>query len=81
MPTLAVQIDDSYMEQFMHFVKNSNAHVTIAQETNLETDPYFYARRARLHQTRADIKSGKMKMLSEKQYEKEIAQFFDKLEK
>ena len=30
---------------------------------------------------RADVKSGKMEMLSEEQYEKEIEEFFSELEK
>ena len=80
MQTLAVQIDDSYMEQFMKFVKNSHARVTIARDKNLEADPYFYERRTMLHQVRADIKSGKMEMLSEAQYEEEMAQFFAGIE-
>jgi len=81
MQTLAVQIDDSYMEQFMHFVNNSHAHVTIANDKNLELDPYFYERKTKLQQTRTDIKSGKMEMLSDETYEKEIATFFTELEK
>ena len=34
-----------------------------------------------LHQIRADVKSGKMEMLSEEQYEQEIEHFFSELEK
>ena len=80
MQTLAVQIDDGYMEQFMQFVKNSHARVTITRDKNLEADPYFYERQALLHQTRADIKSGKMEMLSEAQYDEEMAHFFAEIE-
>ncbi len=81
MQTLSVQIQDSYMQQFMNFVKESHSNITISKDKNLEIDPYFYERQKELHQIRADIKSGKMEMLSEEQYEKEIEDFFLELEK
>ncbi|MDF1875338.1 hypothetical protein JHD48_06295 [Sulfurimonas sp. SAG-AH-194-I05] len=81
MQTLSVEIQDSYMQQFMNFVKESHSNITVSKDKNLELDPYFYERQKKLHQIRADVKSGKMEMLSEKQYEKEIEQFFSKLEK
>ena len=51
------------------------------EDKNLALDPYFYERQKELHQTRADIKSGKMEMLSQEQYEEEIEAFFNTLEK
>ena len=81
MQTLSVQIQDSYIQQFMNFVNNSHSKVTIKKDENLEHDPYFYERQKELHQIRDDIKSGKMEMLSEEQYEQEIEQFFSELEK
>jgi len=81
MQTLSVQIEDSYMQQFMNFVKESHSNITVSKDKNFEIDPYFYERQKELHQIRADVKSGKMKMLSEEQYEKEIEQFFLELEK
>lgn len=81
MQTLSVHIQDDYMQQFMNFVKNSRSNITISKDKNLELDPYFYERQQELHQIRADVKSGKMEMLSEEQYEKEIQQFFSELEK
>lgn len=81
MQTLSVQIQDSYMQQFIDFVKDSHSNITISKDKNLELDPYFYERQQELHQIRADVKSGKMEMLSEEQYEKEIEQFFSELEK
>lgn len=81
MQTLSVEIQDSYMQQFMNFVKNSHSNITVAKDKNLELDPYFYERQQELHQIRDDVKSGKMEMLSEEQYEEEIAQFFSELEK
>ena len=64
------------MKQFMQFVQNSHARVTVTKDKNLEIDPYFYERRAKLHQIRADIKRGQTEMLSEEQYKKEMATFF-----
>ena len=81
MQILSVKIQDSYMQQFMNFVNESHSNITVSQDQNLEIDPYFYERRKELHQIRDDVKSGKMEMLSEEQYEKEIKQFFSELEK
>ena len=81
MQTLSIQIQDNYMQQFMNFVKESHSNITVSKDKNLELDPYFYERQKELHQIRADVKSGKMEMLSEEQYEKEIKEFFLKLEK
>ena len=75
MQTLSVQIQDEYMQQFMNFVNNSHPSVTISKDKNLEIDPYFYERQKELHQIRDDVKSGKMEMLSQEQYDREIEEF------
>ncbi|MFT5835647.1 MAG: hypothetical protein ACI9RG_000540 [Sulfurimonas sp.] len=69
------------MQQFMNFVKESHSNITVSKDKNLELDPNFYERQQELHQIRAAVKSGKMEMLSEEQYKKEIEQFFSELEK
>jgi len=81
MQTLSVEIQDSYMQLFMNFVKESHSNITVSKDKNLEIDQYFYTRQKELFQIRTDIKSGKMEMLSEEQYEKEIEEFFLELEK
>jgi len=81
MQTLSVQIEDSYMQQFMHFVNKSQSKIIITEEKNLALDPYFYERQKELQHTRAEIKNGTMEMLSEEQYEQEIEQFFNHIEK
>jgi len=81
MQTLSIQIQDSYMQQFMNFVKENHSNITVSKDKNLELDPYFYERQKELHQIRTDVKSGKMEMLSEEQYEKEIEEFFLELER
>jgi hypothetical protein len=80
MQTLSVQIQDSYMQQFMNFVKESHSNITVAKDKNLEIDPYFYERRKQLHQIRDDVKSGKMRLLTEEESDKEIELFFQELE-
>ena len=81
MQTLSVQIQDSYMQQFMNFVKQSHSNITVSKDKNLELDSYFYERQIELHKIRADVKSGKMEMLSEEEYKREIEEFFSELEK
>ena len=34
MQTLSVQIQDSYMQQFMNFVKESHSNITISKDKN-----------------------------------------------
>ncbi len=80
MQTLSIQVQDSYMQQFMNFVKESHSNITISKDKDIQFDPYFHERKRELQQIRADVKSGKMEMLSEEQYEKEIEQFFSELE-
>ena len=81
MQTMAIQIQDDYVNDFMSYVNNHSDSIIITKDKNLEYDPYFYERQKELHQIRADIKSGKIEMLSEEQYEQEIEQFFSELEK
>jgi len=80
MQTLSVQVKDDYMQQFMNFVKNSHSNITISKDRNLELDTCFYEHQKELHQIRDDIKNGKMEMLSQEQYDREIEQFFLELE-
>ena len=81
MRTMAIQIQDDYVNDFLDYVNNHSDSITITKDKNLECDPYFYERQKELHDIRADIKNGKMEMLSEKQYKEEIEQFFLELEK
>lgn len=81
MQTMAIQIQDDYVNDFLDYVNNHSDSITITKDKNLECDPYFYERQKELHNIRDDIKNGKMEMLSEKQYKEEIEQFFLELEK
>ena len=66
MQTLAVQVEDKYVQDFMNYVNNHSENITISKDKNLELDPYFYARQKELHQTRDDIKNGNIEMVSHK---------------
>ena len=64
MQTMAVQIEDNYVQDFMNYVNNHSESITISKDRNLEQDPYFYDRQKELHQIRNDIKNGNIKMVS-----------------
>jgi len=79
MQTVTLKIQDSYMQQFMNFVKESHSNITVAKDKNLELDPYFYERKRELKQIIEDSEDGTMEMLSQEQYEKEMKIFFKDL--
>ena len=79
MQTLAVQIQDSYVQDFMSYVNNHSENITISKDKNLEIDPYFYERKQDLEQIIEDSENGTMEMLSQEQYEKEMKIFFKDL--
>jgi len=64
MQTLSIQIQDSYMQQFLNFVKESHSNITVSKDKNLELDPYFYERQKELHQDLEEVESGKAEMIS-----------------
>ena len=79
MQTLSIQIQDSYMQQFMNFVQESHSNITVSKDKNLEIDPYFYERKRELEQIIEDSENGTMEMLSQEQYEEEMKIFFKDL--
>lgn len=79
MHTLAIQVEDSYIQSFMNYVNNHSENITIAKDKNLELDPYFYERKKKLHQIRDDVQNGKMRLLTQEESD-EIELFFKELE-
>jgi len=79
MQTVTLKIQDSYMQQFMNFVKENHSNITVTKDKNLELDPYFYERKRKLKQIIEDSENGTMEMLSQEQYEKEMKIFFKDL--
>jgi hypothetical protein len=80
MKTLAVQVEDSYIQKFMSYVNNHSENITISKDKNLELDPYFYERKKKLHQIRDDVHNGKMRLLTQEESDDEIELFFKELE-
>ena len=64
MQNIAIQVQDEYVSDFMNYVNNHSDSIIIRKDENLELDPYFYERQKELHQTRDDIKSGNIEMVS-----------------
>lgn len=79
MQNLSIQIQDSYMQKFMNFVKESHSNIVVSKDKNLEIDPYFYERKRDLEQIIEDSENGTLEMLSQEQYEKEMKIFFKDL--
>jgi membrane-bound lytic murein transglycosylase len=80
MQTLSIQIQDSYMQQFLDFVKESHSNITVTKDKNLELDPYFYERQKELHKIRADIKNGNIEMKSHEVFWGNIKNHLDTIE-
>ena len=79
MQTIAVQIQDNYVQNFMSYVDSHSENITISKDKNLEYDPYFYERQKQLQQDIEDIDNGKAKMLSSEQFDTEMDIFFKDL--
>ena len=60
MQTVTLQVNDNFMQEFLNYIDNQKEHISIEDDPNLAYDPYFYERQKQLHQTREDIKSGKI---------------------
>ena len=80
MQTMAIQIQDDYVNDFMSYVNTNSDNITISKDRNLELDPYFYERKNRLHQIRDDVQNGKMRLLTQEESDDEIELFFKELE-
>jgi hypothetical protein len=81
MQTIAVQIKDSYITNFMNYVKNHSDNITITRDKNLELDPYFYERQKELHQIKNDIDNGKIQMIENDEFWNDIDSFVETLQR
>ncbi len=79
MQTLTVNIQDNFVQDFLTIIEHYKDKVQLQQDKNLEYDPYFYERKKQLQQDIDDIDSGRVEMLSQKQYDKEMNSFFTEL--
>ena len=81
MKTLTIQVEDTFMNDFLNFVGSCKDKIKITKDKNLEYDPYFYERQAQLQQIRDDIKSGKAEMISDKDFWEDIDVYVSSLQK
>lgn len=83
MHTIKLDIQDSIYEHVMFLLKNlDEKDLSITEykaDENLEHDSCFYERQKQLQKDIEDIESGKVKMLSKKEYEDETNIFFNEL--
>jgi hypothetical protein len=79
MQTLTVNIQDGFIQDFLSIVEHYKGKIQIQKDKNLEYDPYFYERKQQLQQDIDDIDNGKIEMLSQEQYDKEMNSFFTEL--
>ena len=79
MQTLTINIQDGFVQDFLSIVEHYKDKIEIQKDKNLEYDPYFYERKKQLQQDINDIDSGKIEMLSQEQYDKEMNSFFTEL--
>jgi len=80
MQTFTIQVQDSFMPEFLSYIDKRKSYIHIEKDKNLEYDPYFYGRKRELENIRADIKSGEIKMITQEQYKQNIEDFFKELE-
>ena len=81
MQTLVLDIQDSFMKEFLHIIGDLKDKVQLKNDANLELDPYFYERQKQLQQDIEDIDSGKVKMISNEEFWKDIDNFTNTLVK
>jgi hypothetical protein len=79
MQTMAVQIQDKYVQNFMSYVDSHSENITISKDKNLELDPYFYERQKELHQIKNDVDGGKIQMIENDDFWDDIDNFVETL--
>ena len=79
MQTIAVQVQDNYVQKFMSYINNHSESITISKDRNLEIDPYFYERQKELHQIKNDIDNGKIQMIENDDFWSDIDDFVETL--
>ena len=80
MKTIAVKIQDSYVQKFMSYVNNHSDNITIEKDKNLEYDPCFYERQEELEEIRNNIKNGNSQLTSFDDFENKTKKFEKELE-
>lgn len=81
MQTMAIQIQDDYVNDFISYVNNHSDSISITKDKNLEQDSYFYERQKELHQIKNNIDNGKVQMIENDDFWDDIDSFVETLQK
>ena len=83
MHTVKLDIQDNIYEHVMFILRSLDEKgLSITEykaDQNSESDLYFSRRQKQLHQDIEDIESGKVELLSQKEYEQDTNEFFNTL--
>ena len=84
MQTIQLQVKDGYTQNVLDILSGLKdimiENIEVKKDKNLELDPYFYERQKELHKLRDDIQSGKMEMITQSEWEKEMEDLEKELE-
>jgi len=79
MQRLTVNIQDGFIQDFLAIIDHYKDKIQLEKDENLIYDPYFYERQKQLKRDIDDIDSGKIKMLSQEEYDKDMSDFLTQL--
>jgi hypothetical protein len=80
MQTLTLNIQDNFVQDFLTIIDHYKDKVQLKKDKNLEYDPYFYEKK-QLQQDIDDIDNGKVKMINNEDFWKDIDNFTQSLQK
>ncbi len=81
MKTLTIDIQDSFLKDFLNFVQKSQNKISVRNSVILEEDSYFDERKKQLHKIREDVKSGKEELFTIEEFEERFALFEKEIDK
>ena len=80
MKTLTIDIQDSFLKEFLNFVQKNQKKIVVRNSSDYE-DIYFDDRKKQLQKIREDIKDGKEKLYSIDEFEKRFDLFEKEIDK
>lgn len=80
MTTLTLNVQDSFVQDFLTIIDQYKDKVELQKDKNLENDPYFYERQKELHQIRNDIKNGQSELILFEDFAQRTSQLEKELE-
>ena len=80
MKTLTIDIQDSFLKEFLNFVQKSQNKISVRNSSDYE-DIYFDDRKKQLQKIREYIKDGKEKLYSIDEFEKRFDLFEKEIDK